>query len=190
MSGQLQLWNDGLWSPVNRPSNEEIRASIARELRYLLTISRDAGKPNHMRQTGVAYSVGVALIEDYNMVRGKGLAKDAKVGNMPRFVDIKLTAEEREAFIPWTKRDGPGLVTFLQSLADDGYRVGVTWTGEQQAYTVSLTCRSVGHINEGLCMTSFAKSLELALWLAIYKHTVVAGEKWMEAVGGGEGDFG
>jgi hypothetical protein len=156
----------------------------------LFTISKDASKPGAIRGAGIAHSVGVALIEDFNMARGKASVKGARDGTMPRFVDVKLTAEERDLFLAWSKRGGPDLVTFLQSLADDGYRVGVSWAGEQQAYTVSLTCRQSGNVNEGLCMTSFAKTLENALWLAIYKHTVVADERWAEASGGVEGDFG
>lgn len=190
MSDQQQLWENGLGGLENKAPSEAIRASIARELRYLLTISENAGKPYAIRPAGIAHSIGVALIEDFIMARGKGMAKEAKTGAMPRFVDVKLSAEERDGFLSWAKRGGPDLVDFLQSLADDGYRVGVTWAGEQQAYTVSLTCRQSGNVNEGLCMTSFAKTLENALWLAIYKHVVVADHRWLEASGGEEGDFG
>lgn len=190
MSDQLSMWDEGAGGSEHRTPAEAIRASIARELCYLLAISEDAGKAFSIRHAGVAHSVGVALIEDYNVARGKGLAKEARGAGMPRFVDVKLTAEERDGFLSWTKRGGPNLVTFLQSMADDGYRVGVSWSGEQQAYTVSLTCRQAGNVNEGLCMTSFAKTLENALWLALYKHLVVAEEHWIEASGGQEGEFG
>ena len=190
MSGQLTLWDDGATGSQKRPPAEAIRASIARELRYLLTISDDAGKPFHIRPAGVAHSVGVCLIEDSNMARGKGTGKQATgQGNMPRFVDVKLTAEQRDHFTNWSGRDGD-LVTFLQSMADDGYRVGVSWSGEQQAYTVSLTCRDDGNPNNGLCMTSFARTLSTALWLALFKHLVVTEERWVEGAFGGGEDFG
>lgn len=124
------------------------------------------------------------------MSRGKGKEVLKSGGTqMPRFVDVRLTAEQREEFKAWAAGGGD-LVTFLQSLADDGYRVGVSWSGEQQAYVVSLTCRAAGNVNNGLCMTSFARTLETALWLAIYKHTVATEEKWVEGVFGGEEDFG
>ena len=109
---------------------------------------------------------------------------------MPRFVDIRLTVEQRNEFATWEKREGPDLITFLQSLADDGYRVGVTWSGEHQAYTVSLTGRKSGGVNEGLCMTSFARTLDTAMWLAIYKHVVVAEGDWLSVGGADMGDFG
>jgi hypothetical protein len=124
------------------------------------------------------------------MARGAGkAAKDAAGQGMPRFVDVKLTAEQRVGFSTWAQRGGD-LVTFLQSLADDGYRVGVAWSGEQQAYTVSLTGRADGNPNKGLCMTSFARTLETALWLALYKHCVVTEERWLDDAFGSDEDFG
>lgn len=124
------------------------------------------------------------------MSRGKG--KDTKAGGvntLPRFVDVRLTAEHRAEFATFgLYKDDP--VQALQSLADDGYRVGVSWSGEQQAYTISLTCRNSESVNNGLCMTSFAKTLETAVRLAVYKHVVVCDERWVEASFGGEEEFG
>lgn len=190
MSDQLRLWEDGPGGPGTRTPGEIIRASIARELRYLLSISKDAGKPYAIRQAGIAHSIGVALIEDYIVARGKGAGKEAQNGQMPRFVDVKLTADERDAFVAWAKAGEVDVIKVLQAFADDGYRVGVTWAGEQQSYTVSVTCRLAGSPNQGLCMTSFAKTLDVALMLALYKHQVIAEGQWLDAVGGGGEEFG
>lgn len=124
------------------------------------------------------------------MARGKGAQKtQSDAVGMPRFVDVQLSAEQRDEFSTWDARNGD-LVRFMQSLADDGYRVGVAWNGKQNAYTVSLTCREMGSVNEGLCMTSFAGSLTTALWLAIYKHVEVTRENWSGNRAGGAEDFG
>lgn len=124
------------------------------------------------------------------MARGAKTTKQSAQGTaMPRFVDVKLTAEQREEFGGWGQRSGD-LVAFLQALADEGYRVGVSWSGEQQAYTVSLTGRSDDNPNKGLCMTSFARTLQTALWLALYKHIVVTDGHWMESAFGSDEDFG
>lgn len=190
MSGQLSYLEDRGAGLFTQTSVEAIRASIAREIRYLLSISNDAGKPFSIRPAGVAHSLGVCLIEDSNMARAKGKPKgQGSAGTLPRFIDIKLTAEQREEFKTWERRGGD-LVTFLQSMADDGYRVGVSWSGEQQAYTVSVTCRDPENPNNGLCMTSFAKTLSTALWLALYKHLEVAHERWVESAFGDEEEFG
>jgi len=190
MSVQRGLWDVGADGSENRPVAGEYRASLAREMRYLLASSRNAGKAGMLSPSGVAHSFGVCLIEDSNMARGKGQGTAVKGGAaMPRFVDIKLTAEQRTGFQNWDQRDDD-LVRRVQSLADDGYRVGVSWSGEQQAYTVSLTCRDSDSVNSGLCMTSFAKTLETALWLALYKHLVVTEERWVAGAFGSDEDFG
>ena len=190
MSVQLGLFDDGSDRSINGSGNDAKLESLKREMRYLLTISHNAGGVGQPTPAGIAHAFGVCLIEGWNMARGKGGSKEA--GNataMPRFVDVKLTAEQRVEFTTWEKRGGD-LITFLQSLAADGYRVGVTWSGEHQSYTVSLTCRDPHSVNDGLCMTSFAGTLSTALWLAIYKHVVVTEENWLGGLSASEADFG
>lgn len=186
----MPMFPDGVGGLRNQTPTEALRAGIARELRYLLSISTDTRRTPRVNPAGVVHAFGVCLIEDSNMARGKGKGGGSVAGNaLPQFVDVKLTAEQRLEFSTWKTRDGD-LVTFLQSMADDGYRVGVAWSGERQSYTVSITCREAGSVNAGLCMTSFAGTLETALWLALYKHIEVTGERWLESVPGGGEDFG
>lgn len=190
MSTQLGLWDDGPVGAEFSPEAVSKRASLYREIRYLLAISAEAGRGERLSPAGLAHSLGVCLIEDSNMARGKG-KPEGKGGAtaLPRFVDVKLSSEEREAFAQWGEREGD-LVGRLQGMADSGYRVGVSWSSEQQAYVVSLTCRDPEGVNNGLCMTSFAKTLITALWLALYKHYVVTGEHWVEGAFGSEEEFG
>lgn len=131
-----------------------------------------------MSPSGLAHSIGVCLIEDWNMARGKTTTTGKDSTNaLPRFVDVKLTAEQRTEFLSVKERYADS-VHLLQGLADDGYRVGVTWSGEHQSYTVSLTCRDAKSPNNGLCMTSFAGDLVTAIALAVYKHCVVTEGHW------------
>lgn len=190
MSAQLGLWDGGPDGSDFSPGLAAKRASLYREMQYLLTISAETGRGERLSPAGLAHSFGVCLIEDSDMGRGKGKPEGkGSVNSLPRFVDVKLTAEEREAFAQWGERDGD-LVRRLQDMADSGYRVGVSWSGEQQAYVVSLTCRDPESANSGLCMTSFAKTLVTALWLALYKHYVVTDGRWVEGAFGSEEEFG
>lgn len=169
---------EGPW-PENRTTAETIRASIAREMRYLLTISRDASKPYAIRQAGIVHSLGVCLIEDWDMARGKGKGGNPRQpAGMPTFVDVKLSEADRENFLT-SLGDDLDAVKVLQSFADDGYRVGVSWSGEHQSYTVSVTCRDEESENNGLCMTSFAGDLSRGILLAWFKHDVVCKRKWL-----------
>jgi len=124
------------------------------------------------------------------MARGaKKVAQEAARSGLPRFVDVKLDQQQKKDFAA-RKQTSEALVTQLQDLCDQGYRVGVTWSGEQQTYTVSLTCRDEESPNNGCCMTSFAGQLDRALSLALFKHYVVCEEVW--SVGGSidSDDFG
>jgi len=141
-------------------------------------------------QAGLAHTFAVCMLESAEMARGAG--KSGKSGNaaaMPKFVDIKLSQEEKADFVA-RNYDDKFLVTVLQSLCDDGYRVGCAWDAERQAYTVSLTCRNFDSPNNGLCMTSFAKNIRTAVGLAVYKHTVITVEDWLGEAGAGSEDFG
>lgn len=190
MSEQLRLWDDGSNRPDDGVGRQSLRASLYREMHYLLTLSTGSSRVGRLSPAGIAHSLGVCLIEDWAMSRGKAKAgKGAASGTMPRFVDVKLTQEQREEFASYRlyKDDS---VSALQSLSDDGYRVGVSWSGEQSAYTVSLTCRDADSPNNGLCMTSFAKTLETAIRLAVFKHVVVTEGRWVEGAFGSDEEFG
>lgn len=168
---------EGLGS-VKRVPAEAIRASIGREMAYLLARSRDTGRGFGLSPAGVAHSLGVCLIEDSNMARGKGKGGfEGKGSNLPTFVDVKLSPEDKESFLA-SLGDDLDAVKCLQAFADDGYRVGVTWSGEHQTYTVSATCRDDESENNGLCMTAFSRDLTQAILLLWYKHDVLCKRQW------------
>lgn len=190
MSTQLSLWGTEPSDPEIGVGRGAFRASLAREMRYLLTVSHYAGKRGQISPTGVAHSLGVCLIEDGLMARGQKGERKREAGNsMPRFVDVKLDPAQRDAFLAWYSPTRDQVET-LQQLADAGYRVGVTWSGEHQSYTVSATCRDPASPNNGLCMTAFAGELERAIALLWFKHHHVAGERWFEVASVPTEDFG
>lgn len=124
------------------------------------------------------------------MARGAKQPSTATNGNaLPKFVDVKLSPEDKVDFLRQVYSPAD-LVQFLTSVCDDGYRVGCTWSAEQQAYTVSLTCRDPKSVNSGLCMTSFAKDLPTAVALTQYKHVILTEENWLGSAGPGSEDFG
>jgi hypothetical protein len=118
------------------------------------------------------------MIEAGNMARGKGQRDNGTKANaMPTFVDVKLTPQQREAFLEadWVPED---CTKILMDFTSSGYRVGIAWSGEHQSYTVSLTCRDEESPNVGLCMTCFAGELLVAVGLAWYKHDYIAHGDW------------
>ena len=190
MSVQQRLWDDGLSTPDSGGWEQSKRASLAREIRYLLTVARNAGKGGGLSPAGIAHSLSVCLIEDSNMARGgKGQGNRAAQTAMPRFVDIRLDQTQKQKFLQWFSPDADH-VGWLQQFADDGYRVGVSWSGEHQSYTVSATCRDAASPNNGLCMTAFAGDLDKAIALLWFKHTLVAEGVWLDGVASPSEDFG
>jgi len=185
---QLPLWgSDG---PKIGAGRAEASESLWREVRYLLTISTGSGRGGRLSPTGIVHSLGVCLIEGWNMARGKnGAAKEETQGNLPRFVDVRLTPEQRAEFSTQILT-ADECAQFIMSATSDGYRIGVSWSGEHQSYTVSMTCRNPNSPNFGLCMTSFAGDLEKAISLANYKHCIVTKEVWLDSSSAALGDFG
>lgn len=140
--------------------------------------------------SGVAHTLAVCLVECSNMARGNGSKPKAEVSvGLPKFVDVPLDAQAREAFLGW-KWESEDLVDELQRLCDAGYRVGCAWTASSQSYTVSVTCRDESSVNAGLCMTSFAKRLDRAVALALFKHNVLAEGNWLGVATATADEFG
>lgn len=123
------------------------------------------------------------------MARGKKSTDNGKSAGLPKFVDVKLTTEQRQEFTQFTYTDAE-ICTWLESFLMDGYRVGLSWASEQQAVFCSLTGRETGTDNDGLCMTSFAKDARSAIALAFFKHTQVADGIWITAAEMATGSFG
>jgi hypothetical protein len=180
----------GLARADTSPGLAKKSAGVRRSMAWCLTSSTEAGKRLYISQAGLAHTFGVCLLEMAIMARGgKKAVEDVTKTGMPRFVDVKLTPEQRDAF----RRLSPtadGMVHAIQVMCDEGYRFGCSWSGEHQSYTVSLTCRAKDDANNGLCMTSFAGNLETAVALALFKHTTVTGGLWLGAGVSPDEDFG
>ena len=124
------------------------------------------------------------------MARGKkGSPGVGGAFGLPRFVDIRLSADDRKAFadLVYTADE---VLDALERIIAEGHRVGLAYSGERGSYTASLTGREDGCVNKGLCVTSFANTPLRALALAVYKHTVLSGGVWADAGVSQDEDFG
>lgn len=191
MSGHTEVHDRvGRFSGGNADGHEAKSAAIRNTARGLLTSNTKTSVALRTGHAGLAHMFGVCMLELSIMARGKGKQEDtSKVLGMPKFVDFRLSAQQKADFLAWTC-DAAEAVAGLQRLCDSGYRVGCTWAGEQQAYTVSLTCRDSGSPNNGYCMTSYAGDLLTAVTLALYKHEVATGGVWVTEAVRDVADFG
>jgi len=180
----------GRFSGVNADGPAQKSAAIRNTVRGLLTSSTETVGGARTTPNGFAHMFGVCMLEMDIMARGQKPQTDSKPNSsMPRFVDVKLNQSQREAFLEWNLSIEE-LVKALETLPFDGYRVGLAWSGEQQSYTASLTCRNDISPNNGMCMTSFAKTSWTALKLMLYKHWFVTGGVWVSDAEAAAGDFG
>jgi len=180
----------GRFPPDNGLGRAIKSAGIARSMVWCLTSSTQTRQQGYVPPAGLCHTFAVCCLELELMTRGikKGSAAEDR-GGLPRFVDVKLSHEERVAFST-RAYSAEELVTGLQRLTDAGYRVGCSWSGDTQSYTVSLTCRDSGSPNHGQCMTSFARTLDKAVALALYKHTEVTRGVWLGEGGADSEAFG
>lgn len=182
--------HSGVYGSGSRPGELKKRAACLRDIAYALTIHNNSAVRDRVPNSAVANCLAVACVELSNMARGKAKADGTGSSTtLPRFVDVPIGADDRRAFLEWIPEAGD-LVLMLSALCDCGYRVGCSWSGEHQTYTVSLTCRNPEDVNNGLCMTSFAKALDKAIALALYKHQELTRGHWLGEGSAGSEDFG
>lgn len=189
MSVQSPAASGGLQLKLELERQRNIR-SIRRSICECFTSTKLGRVGRPLTPNGLVHCLGVYTLE-LELVMARGKAKVAQPGpnGAPKFVDVKLDTEQRAEFVRMTYTDDE-LVTWLESFVNDGYRVGFSWASEQQAYFVSLTGRETGTVNDGYCMTSFAKDVRTAVALAFFKHTVVTNEQWLTTAEMATGSFG
>lgn len=114
------------------------------------------------------------------MARGKNANNQPPANNrfgQTEFVDIPVVEQD------WTdvqKVYGSSdiLVDAVTDLLNSGYRVGLSFNGNNDAFICSVTCRQDGDVNNGLTFNAFAETWFEALQLAVYKHYVKSRKIW------------
>ena len=63
----------------------------------------------------------------------------------------------------------------------DGHRMSVTYNGQNDTFTVSLTGRGDDCPNDGMTVVSFAGTWYEALQVSMYKHHILAEGDWSKS---------
>jgi hypothetical protein len=66
----------------------------------------------------------------------------------------------------------------IQTMAQSGYRISLSYSPSNDAMIASATCKDDEDVNAGCTMTSFAMDWVTALRIMCYKHFVVTKENW------------
>lgn len=119
------------------------------------------------------------------MARGK---KDAAATNSNRtfqqtqFVDIPVVEQDWQE-VQKVYGSPDAIVDSITDLLDAGYRVGLSFNSNNDAFICSITCRNPDSENNGYTFNAFAETWLEAMQLAAYKHFIKSGQKWLSQGG-------
>lgn len=91
------------------------------------------------------------------------------------FIDIRLTPEEKEAFLQWSE---PAQWSYLDDLLADEIKLGLTYETETETYLATLTSIKHAGSNLRVVLTSRSGSWERAVMLCLYKHFILLEGDW------------
>lgn len=123
------------------------------------------------------------------MTRGGKGRKEASAGGnsgWTTFVDIGLSGAGWDDVLR-EFGDLDALADGISTLCASGYRVGISFNAQTDAFIVSVTCKLDGSPNNGKTFTSFAETWLGALQLACFKHYIVCAEVWPAPAGSKDG---
>lgn len=96
------------------------------------------------------------------------------------FHNVNLSAEDEVLFEAWSKENVVG-VNWIQSLADDGYKVSFDWDAHNEGFRAGLYATSAKMAWAGYTLTAWAEDAQTALNLLCYKHYVMCNQVWETA---------
>lgn len=119
------------------------------------------------------------------MARGKKDAQQTPSNNRfgnTEFIDISILEDDWPEIIK-TYGSSDVLVDAVSDLLEAGYRVGLSFNQQNDAFICAITCRDTESPNNGLTFNSFAETWFEALQIGMYKHYVKSAKNWRGAAG-------
>jgi hypothetical protein len=102
------------------------------------------------------------------------------------FVNVTLSANEKEDFHPWS--EGKDLGRLLSDVCLLGYVVSVKEDKKGKCFSAACTDRNSESVNAGLCVNMRAEEPVTALWRLMYVLYVILSGDWEEAAAQRTGD--
>lgn len=117
------------------------------------------------------------------MARGKNASKTdstARSFQPTQFVDIPVVESDWPEIIK-VYGTSDALVDAVSDILEAGYRVGLTFNTQNDAFICAVTCRDPESPNNGKTFNSFAETWFEALQIGMYKHYVKSKKNWSGA---------
>lgn len=96
------------------------------------------------------------------------------------FVDIPIVEADWPEILR-TYGSADILSDAVADLLEAGYRVGLSFNQQNDAFICAITCRDTESPNNGKTFNSFAETWFEALQIGVYKHYVKARKNWTSA---------
>lgn len=96
-----------------------------------------------------------------------------------RWVNYNLTDAHKAELEKMIKAGPEKLEAEFQSALQDGYKVSVGWDDYAECFSCTMYTREPGHVNEGMMLSSRARTWYKAVLMTVYKHAVVFEGHWV-----------
>lgn len=85
------------------------------------------------------------------------------------FVNLTLTAAQKKQFAKWFEETRADLFAHMLVIAQEGYRLSVSFADKNDMIVASYTCKSESSPNVNKCVSSRHDDPEVAVGIAVYK---------------------
>lgn len=163
--------------------NERVRLDKAHKQAHDYFL-KEFGRGHFHRKTYASYiahmdSVLTVMFETIHQLRElMKMPKKAKtLSTWKGFINIELSTPQKESAKVWA--DKPAILDeqIFQALSA-GYKLSVTYSGDQDTVTASLSCLNEKSDNYQYTLTARARTPFLAIQVLLYKHFIVSKEEW------------
>jgi len=103
--------------------------------------------------------------------------RESKEVTWQGFVDVKLTAEEKETYGQWDVQDEDLWVLVVDAIGS-GHKLSVTYNRQNDQFVASYTGQTGTKGNEGFTLSAYAKDWYNAVRVLAYKHTILLESDW------------
>lgn len=104
-------------------------------------------------------------------------------GNVWRgYINVSLNAQQKAEFDDWAHTEDTWLA--LSEAVSSGCQLGLKYQAGEACFLASLTQRTEGHVNAGLCVTARSVTADKALLRVLYLYRLLGSDGPWEAVQG------
>ena len=112
--------------------------------------------------------------------KAKG-TRDNLNGFTTKFVNFKLSKDEKEEFESFMSHPADHLVEQLVVFISEGHKLSQSWDDKNKCFIASATCKDEGSLNHDYCMTSRHPEWFPAVMMNVFKNNIMAkGTPWMD----------